>query len=91
MHIISQGFHARREAVRIAYDVALIIPAYLPAIINYNIFITRFFHSAFDHGIGHFADQGFTDVTPEFVPAVPPHRGCGGKIAEFLRTKENRG
>src|SRR5689334_2960915 len=78
MNIIGQRLHARRKPLWIGDDVALIVSADLPAIIDDYVLIASVFHASADHRIGHLFDQVFTDVAAEFVPTVPSHRRSFG-------------
>ena len=40
---------------------------------NDDVFISRVFHARFNHCIGHFFYQIFTDIATEFIPTVPSH------------------
>jgi len=85
MYIIGQCLDPSGKFNCIDDDVTGAIPAHLPAVIDHNVPITRLLHPRGDHRIGYLPDDLFIDtVTGEFVPAVPPHGRCLGKVFEFL-------
>src|SRR5262249_7000576 len=74
MNVIRERFHSGRESLRIRDDESVSVAAHLPAIVNYDVLVTRVLHLARNHCIRHGLDHLFADVATKLVPAVPAHR-----------------
>src|ERR1051325_3136098 len=80
MDVVTESFHSMRKSLRVDDDISFFVAAHLPAVVDIDVDISRIFHAGLDHRVSHSPDHLFADVAPEFVPAVPPHRGSEGKI-----------
>src|SRR5690606_2677205 len=82
VNVIGQCFHAGRKTLFVDLDPAVFIALTVPAVIDFDVFVSGIFHSGFYHGVGHFANQFFVDFAGEGVPAVPAQRW---RQAELLK------
>lgn len=66
MKVIRQRLHSRRKPLRVRQDVSMRIAINLPAVVNDEVNITRVFHAARYHCIGHLPDKLLVNVAPIF-------------------------
>src|SRR4029078_6962006 len=84
MDVISQGFDARGELLRVGPDKSLAVAFPLPAIIDVYVLIAASLHSIGRHGVSRCADDLLVDVASELIPAVPPHGRRQRELVECL-------
>src|SRR5216684_1584153 len=83
MDVIGESLNAGGEIFGVGDDVAGIVAADLPAIVNDDVFVAGILHAAADEGVGGGFDEIFADVASETVPTVPAHgRGESQTILE---------
>jgi len=85
MDIIGQGFNSRWKGLFIHHNISFLVPVPLPAVVNNNILVSCIFHTAFDHGIGHFTDHRLINAASILIPAVPAHGRSLGQLIKLLR------
>lgn len=56
----------------------------MPAVVEVDVDVAGLGKARIDQRVGHLADHPFVDVTAEFVPGVPPHRGRVGQPLPLL-------
>ena len=71
--IVGERLYARRELLRVGYDVVLSVASALPEVVDEDIFVAGVAKSAFDHSVRCLADELFVDVSLEEVPCHPAH------------------
>ena len=95
VNIVGERLYARRELLRVGYDVVLSVASALPEVIDEDIFVAGIAKSAFDHSVGCLAYELLVDVSLKEVPCHPTHWRFRCKLLAwsggfFCRSEERR-
>ena len=66
--IVPERFHAMGKSLCVNDNVALLVTADLPAIVDIHVDVSGILHARLDHGISHSFDHVFAHIALELVP-----------------------